>query len=136
MIKNKIMIKTFDEFTLNEGVSKSKMKAIDFEGDYAKLIKKCTSYIIEYIKLYGDIVFPEPQHLYFKSRHNISTKTVVSVRVDGKDGKFGRAYAYDDMDECLVATTEDGQEIPITSTTAPSDTYFILTDHIYLLLMK
>ena len=31
-------------FTLNEGVSK--MKAIDFEGHYAKLIKKCTSLVI------------------------------------------------------------------------------------------
>jgi hypothetical protein len=43
-----IMIKTFEQFSLCEGIS-PKMKRIDFEGEYATLINKLTIYIIEYI---------------------------------------------------------------------------------------
>ena len=53
------MIKTFEQFSLCEGIT-SKMKHIDFEGEYTKLINNLTIYIIEYINTYGDIEFEEP----------------------------------------------------------------------------
>ena len=126
------MIKTFEQFSLCENES-PKMKRIDFEGEYANLINNLTSYIIEFIKLNGDIIFSEPQHLYYfssKEKHTIHTANFTSIRVDGRDSKFGMRFG-NDNDECLVGTTEDGQDVPITYTTVPSNTYFIINDYIY-----
>jgi hypothetical protein len=118
------MIKTFDEFSLCEGVG-SKMKRIDFEGAYAKVIDNLTAYIIEYIKTYGDIVFEEPEDLYFiNNRKVMISKNIVSIRVDEKSSKFGSG-------QNIVATAEDGTEIPIGFTTTPSNTYFRINDYIY-----
>ena len=128
------MIKTFEQFSLCENES-PKMKRIDFEGEYAKLINNLTSYIIEFIKLNGDIIFSEPQHLYYfssKERHTILTSNFISIRVDGKGSKFGREFGNEEYgDQCLVGTTEDGQDVPIAYTTVPSNTYFIINDYIY-----
>lgn len=126
------MIKTFEQFSLYEEVSQ-KMKPIDFEGEYAVLINKLTMYIIEYINTYGDIVFEDPMNLYFvNGRKDIVSKNIVSIRVDGKDSKFGRMFGNEEYgDQCLVGTTEDGNEMPIHFITAPSNTYFKINDYIY-----
>lgn len=127
------MIKTFEQFSLCENEF-PKMKQIDFEGQYAKLINDLTSYIIEFIKSNGDIVFQTPQHLYFfspKEKHTILTANFVSIRLDGKNTNFGHRYGNeDDGYICIVGTTEDGQDVPISYTTVPSNTYFIINDYI------
>jgi S-adenosylmethionine hydrolase len=125
------MIKTFEQFSLCEEVS-PKMKRIDFEGEYAILINNLTKYIIEYIKTYGHIVFEIPEDLYFKKNRKMVSENIVSIRVDGKDSKFGMMFANEEYGaQCLVAITEDGVEMPIHYTTAPSNTYFKINDYIY-----
>lgn len=126
------MIKTFEQFFLCEGIS-PKMKRIDFEGEYATLINKLTIYIIEYIQTYGDIVFAEPENLYFlNNKKEMISENIVSIRVDGKDSKFGREFGNEEYgDQCLVGITEDGNEMPIHFLTAPSNTYFRINDYIY-----
>jgi hypothetical protein len=125
------MIKTFEQFFLCEGIT-PKMKHIDFEGEYAKLINNLTVYIIEYINTYGDIAFEEPANLYFINGGKMLSENIVSIRVDGEDSKFGRKFGNEEYGyQCLVGTTEDGNEMPIHFTTVPSNTYFMINDYIY-----
>jgi hypothetical protein len=119
------MVKTFKQFSLNE--SKKFKNLSDAEGQYSILINQCTSDIIEYIKTDGDIIFSNPLSLYYLFNHKMHTENFVSIRVDGKDTKWGIRLG-NENDEVLVGTTESGKEVPITVTTVPSNTFFLIID--------
>jgi hypothetical protein len=119
------MVKTFEQFSLNE--SKQNKNLLDLEGNYSILINQCTSNIIEYIKTNGDIIFSEPLSLYYLFNHKMHTENFVSIRVDGKNTKWGNRLG-NENDEVLVGTTESGKEVPITVTTVPSNTFFLIID--------
>ena len=119
------MVKTFKQFLLNE--SKQNKNLLDLEGNYSNLINKCTSDIIEYIKTNGDIIFSEPLSLYYLFNHKMHTENFASIRVDGKGTKWGIRLG-NENNEVLVGTTESGKEVPITVTTVPSNTFFLIID--------